>query len=383
MNCCVLTRNFIDVLANYAHTDFLDLTFEEKIGQLFFVGIRGAEIDSDTAALLGDVKPGGICLFSRNIKEVAQTRTLLDAIRKVSNVEPFLSIDQEGGLVDRFRRIMPSAPAASKFTNVEDVAEFAELTADTLRILGFNMNFAPVVDVIHTEREVVGNGLYSRAFGKNQADVVELAGTFLNEMQARSIIGCLKHFPGLGASAVDSHEELPQVNIDDPRLNEIDLFPYRELLNEGVEMVMIAHAAYPNLAWQETDSNGKLLPSSLNSNFITGLLREELRFTGIAITDDLEMGAIVKNYGIGEACKMAILAGNDMLAICASEDRIREGFETVLTAVSNGEIPESRIDDSLQRIASLKSKLSAPADFDIERLNEISERMLKLSARLN
>lgn len=370
-------------MANRSTIQLNDLTIEQKIGQLFFIGIRGPEVDPETAALLCDIRPGGVCLFARNIKERLQTRELLDQIHESSAVDPFFSVDQEGGLVDRFRRIMSPAPAAVKFNKVEDVVEFARLTAETLRILGFNMDFAPVVDVITQAREVSGNGMYSRAFGHNSDDVVELAGTFLKEMTIAGIVGCLKHFPGLGAAIVDSHEELPQIDIDEQTFKEIDLAPYLRLLNGNGVMVMVAHAAFPNLRLQERDSDGRLLPSSLSGNFINGLLRNELKFDGVVITDDLEMGAIVMNYGIGEACKMALNAGNDMLAICAKEEAIREGFETVSNAVALGEIAESRIDDSLQRIASLKSKLSAPVDFDFKRLDEISEQMLKLSARLN
>ena len=371
------------ILANRTKSEIAELSVEEKIGQLFFVGIRGAEVDAETSTLLNDIQPGGICLFARNIKERSQTRELLDQIRGVSAITPFFSVDQEGGLVDRFRRIMSPAPAAAKFNSSKDVIEFGHLTAEALRILGFNMNFAPVVDVIDKTREVAGNGMYSRAFGRNGEEVVELAGKFLSEMAGGGIIGCLKHFPGLGAAVVDSHEELPQINVDDFTLNEIDLYPYQRLLKQNVEMVMVAHAAYPNLGLQERDRDGRLLPSSLSSNFIRGLLRDELKFEGVVITDDLEMGAIVKNYGIGEACKMALNAGNDMFAICAKEDAIREGFAAVSKAVTSGEITESRIDDSLQRIASLKSKLSAPVKFEIDRLNKISEQMLELSARLN
>lgn len=370
-------------MANQSIFKLSDLTIGQKIGQLFFIGIRGSEIDSETSSLLDDIRPGGICLFARNIKEKSQTRELLDQIRAISTVIPFLSVDQEGGLVDRFRRIMTPAPAAAKFKKTEDVIEFARLTAETLRILGFNMNFAPVVDVIDEAREVAGNGMYSRAFGNNREDVVKLAGAFLSQLANGKIIGCLKHFPGLGAAVVDSHEELPQINVDDTTLNNIDLYPYRYLLQHNIEMLMIAHAAYPNASLQEQDSDGRLLPSSLSGNFINDLLRKEMNFDGVVITDDLEMGAIVKNYGIGEACKMALTAGNDMLAICAKEQAIREGFAAVSKAVANGEIAESRINDSLQRIASLKSTLSAPVDFDEDRLKEIAEQMFKLTARLN
>ena len=242
------------------------------------------------------------------------------------------------------------------------------------------MNFAPVVDVIDASREKTYNGLYSRAFGKSKSEVVEFAEQYLESLQANGCLGCLKHFPGIGASAVDSHEELPIVYLTREELFEIDLLPYRRLLlTEKVHSIMIAHASYPRFDLQETDENGKLLPSSLSFNIVTKLLREELSYQGLIITDDLEMGAIVKNYGIGEACQMAILAGVDMLAICANADSIREGFNTVLKAVETEKISESRIDESLRRIGRLKSLMKKPLPLSIERLQFLSNEIIQLN----
>ena len=293
-------------------------SLEEKIGQLFFIGLPGPDLDEPTRKLLTDVLPGGVCLFARNIREAGQTRYLLDDIRDVLPIEPFLSLDQEGGLVDRLRRILAPMPAPHKIKTVEDSRQVAEIIAEVLRTLGFNMNFAPVVDVIDAARSRFSNGLHSRAFGQSAAEVVELAGVFLRVLQENGCIGCLKHFPGLGASEVDSHEELPNVSLTKDELETVDLLPYKALFkSREVAAVMIAHAAYPKLDLQEAAQNGKLLPSSLSFNIVTTLLRQQLGYDGLVVTDDLEMGAILKNYGIGEACVLAILAGEDMLSICA------------------------------------------------------------------
>ena len=362
---------------------FERLTAEERIGQLFFIGIPGAVIDAETAELLDEVKPGGVCLFARNFKELHQTRELLDSLAGSLSIKPLMSVDQEGGLVDRLRRVMTAAPAAAKFKSRNEVQEFAEITGEALRLLGFNMNFAPVVDVITDEREDAGNGLYSRGFGSGREEVVDFAGTFLNTLHRNGIIACLKHFPGLGAARSDSHEELPRIDISDEELRSTDLYPYEKLLDENVEMVMIAHAAYQNSHLQERDQNGRLLPSSLSRSFVTNLLREELAFDGVAITDDLEMGAIVRNYGIGEACKMAIAAGNDMLAICAKPDLILEGHAAVTSAVGTGEIDMERVDRSVERILALKRKIENPPKFDMDRLSELSQQLANLNSRLN
>ncbi len=168
------------------------LPLKEKIGQLFFIGIPGPEADDTTRELLDEIAPGGVCLFARNIREAAQTRKLLDDICDLSKVTPFLSIDQEGGLVDRLRRIVTPMPAANKMRNTADAVRLAEIIAETLRILGFNMVFAPVVDVIDDERAKHTNGLFSREFGRSKEDVVMMAGAFLKTLQDNGIIGCLK-----------------------------------------------------------------------------------------------------------------------------------------------------------------------------------------------
>jgi beta-N-acetylhexosaminidase len=362
--------------------NFENLSPKQKTGQLFFIGLPAAEIDEQTAKLLETIQPGGICLFSRNIKTAGQTRKLLDDVRKILPVEPFLALDQEGGLVDRLRRVVEPMPSVKTITdkgNPEFVKKLAGITAEIVRILGFNMNFAPVVDVIDETREKLVNGLYSRGFGKSKEDVVNLGGIYLETLQNGGCFGTIKHFPGYGATEVDSHEELPQVNLTKAELFENDLYPYQNFLKDkDVKAVMVGHAAYPQVDLQETDANGRFLPSSLSYNFITKLLRRDLGFQNLVLTDDLEMGAIIKNYGIGEAAKMAVKAGNDFLLICANTDAMYQAFEAVQTAIETGEISQERIEESLTRIAKIKSELSPPLDFDENRIEEISLEIKQL-----
>lgn len=357
-----------------------DLTPEQKVGQLFFIGIPGPTVDDGTHSLLEDVPAGGVCLFARNIRDARQTRELNDELR-LRLRKPLLSIDQEGGVVDRLRRVMTPMPAANKVRTAVEAMGLARIIAETLLILGFNMDFAPVVDVLNDDRLKFSNGLFPRVFGRSEDAAADLAGSFLATLQNIGVLGCLKHFPGLGASNVDSHEELPHVLVDEAEFEKIDLHPYQALLNEA-HAIMIAHAAYPKLSLQQMDRSGKLLPSSLSSNFITTLLRRRLGFDGLVITDDLEMGAIVKNYGIGDACKMAISAGADMLAICADPAAIREGFSAVLAGVESGEIPEERLDDSVARIETVRSLTTPAAAFDEARLRELSAEVEALNASL-
>lgn len=361
----------------------LSLPLEQKIGQLFFIGLAGTQIDDSARALLGEISPAGVCLFARNIREAEQTRKLLDDVRAHLPVEPFLSLDQEGGLVDRLRRVVEPMPAANLLKTSAQVETLARITSEIIRILGFNMNFAPVVDVLDEPRAKHINGLFSRTFGASKEEVFEFARKYLETLQANGVTGTIKHFPGLGATEVDSHEELPLVNLKNEEFDSIDLYPYKEFFKTGeAHAVMIAHAAFPNLDLQERDQNGKLLPSSLSFNFTTKLLREHLGFDGLAITDDLEMGAILKNYGIGEACKMAVKAGQDLLLICNDAKAVREGFSAVLSAVKSGVIEETRVNNSLQRIAAVKNLMQSPLRFDNDRLGELSNEISDLKANL-
>lgn len=363
--------------------NFDNLSIEQKIGQLFFIGLPGTEIDEQTRRLLEEISPGGVCLFTRNIRNAEQTRKLLDDLREILPVEPFLSLDQEGGLVDRLRRVltpMPSAKAVSQNGNPAFTKKLARITAEAVRTLGFNMNFAPVVDVIDEEREKFTNGLYSRNFGKTKEDVVEFSSLYLKTLQEGGCMGCIKHFPGYGASEVDSHEELPKVNLSREALLETDLFPYSRLFeNEEVYSVMIGHAAYPPLDLQEKDSTGEFLPSSLSRNIITKLLREDFGFDNLVLTDDLEMGAILKNYGIGDASVMAFNAGNDSILICANPDAMTEAFRAVKKAVETSEISEARLNESLERIARIKNLLKPALPFDESRLQLLSEEIKQLN----
>ena len=275
-------------------------------------------------------------------------------------------------------------PAAARISTTAEAGELGAIIGETLRILGFNMDFAPVVDVVDENRSGFSNGLTSRTFGRSREDVATLGGEFLRVLQVNGIVGCLKHFPGLGASQVDSHEELPEVGVSEDEFFSTDIFPYQEILGAGERhAVMAAHACFPRVSLQETAQNGKLLPSSLSYNFVTTLLRGQLAFDGLVISDDLEMGAIVKTFGIGDACKTAVAAGVDMLAICADPGAVRQGYRSVLKAVSDGEISKERLDQSIVRIQRIKKQLSAPLEFDPDRLKQLSTEIAGFTERLS
>lgn len=367
-------------------TEFNHLSIKEKIGQLFFIGLPGEDLDDSSIKLLNEISPAGICLFARNTKNALKTRKLLDDVSDILPFQPFLGLDQEGGLVDRLRRIiepMPSVKEIYQSGKVENIEILAEITAEAIRILGFNMNFAPVIDVTNENRKGFIMDNQNRTFGNSKENVVEWSVKYLDKLQSRGILGCLKHFPGIGAVEFDPHEELPTVSENREELFATDLYPYvKHFENKNISAVMTAHAVYPNFDLQETDSSGKLLPSSLSQNIVTELLRNELGFDRIVLSDDLEMGAIVNNYGVGEAAKMAFQAGSDFILICNERSAILESFETMIAAVECGEISGQRIDESLERIFRVRKTLQKPLEFSESRLAELSYKISELKKSL-
>ncbi len=366
--------------------EFSHLSIKAKIGQLFFIGLPGEDLDNLSLKLLKEISPAGICLFARNTKNAVKTRELLQGISELLPFQPFLALDQEGGLVDRLRRIvepMPSVKEIYRSGKMENAERLAKITAEAIRILGFNMNFAPVVDVTNDNRRGFIMDNQNRTFGNSKEEVADWSIKYLAELQLNGVLGCVKHFPGIGAVEFDPHEELPTVSENREELLTTDLFPYiKHFENKTPAAVMTAHAVYPNFDLQEIDSDGKLLPSSLSRNIVTKLLRNELGFDGIVLSDDLEMGAIVNNYGIGQAAKMAFLAGSDFMLICNEPDAINQSFKTMLAAVESGEISEQRVDESLDRIFRVRKLLEKPLKFDEQRLEELSLEIRELKESL-
>ena len=357
----------------------MTLTLEQKIGQLLFVGVQGKTVDAETRSMFEAIQPGGVVLFARNIESGAQVAELTSQLRSLSKIALLVSIDQEGGRVDRLKSMFFPTPSAELQREAMDAAlayRQGELTAEVLRLLGLNMNFAPVLDVrYHPE---ANNGLQERYFGSNAAKVIRLAGAYLEGLQNNGIVGCGKHFPGLGDVGVDAHAELPIVKRSKDQLWAEDIAPYRDLftkLNARLNVVMISHAHYEGL------DNTKV-PGSLSHNVVTKLLRDEMEFKGLTLTDDMEMGAIANSMDFGEACVMAIEAGEDMLLVCQKPERVYQAHEALVRAVRNGRFSERRISRSLNHIAAIKSIASSPHHYSEMALSRLSEKMSDLTTML-
>jgi beta-N-acetylhexosaminidase len=369
--------------------NLFSLSLEQQVGQFLFIGLPGTELDAETRTLIEEVKPGGIIIFGRNVAGPEQLRSLLDGVRELLPTPPLVGIDQEGGLVDRLRRIFTPMPSARTIRQHGDLAAaraLGRITGEVLRMLGFNINFAPVMSIMTEDRDLLSNGLYSRSFGRSPGEVLGYTTVYMRGLQGTGLLGCLKHFPGIGAGEVDSHEEMPVVQLSHDDLIAQDLAPYIELFqrrDDRVRCVMVSHGGFPNIDIREAVTGGLLEPASLNYNIVTKLLREELGYKHLVVTDDLEMGAIARHCEIEDAAVRASLAGEDMLLICASPDKIRRGYHGLLEAAKRHTLTEKRIAASLERIAKTKTIIAPPYPLDLERFQVLADEILNLNSKLN
>lgn len=364
------------------------LPLEQQIGQFFFIGLPGTELDAEARALIDEIKPGGIILFGRNVEAAEQVRGLLDGARAMLPVAPLCGIDQEGGLVDRLREIfppMPSARAIRQHGDLAGVRTLGRITGELLGMLGLNINFAPVMSIITEERSQLTNGLYSRSFGRSPGEVLGYTTVYMRGLQATGCLGCLKHFPGIGAGAVDSHIEMPLVALTRDDLLSQDLAPYIELFqraDDRVRVVMVSHGGFPNIDIKKGTTHGLLEPASISHSIVSNLLREELGYKHLVVTDDLEMGAIAKHCEIEDASVRAFLAGEDMLLICVTPATIRRGYHALLKAAREGQISEKRIQASLKRIADTKALTQPAAPLDMDRYKQLDNEITHLNETL-
>jgi beta-N-acetylhexosaminidase len=365
------------------------LPLEQQIGQFFFIGLPGTELDNDTQDLIREVQPGGVIIFGRNVAGPEQLRSLLDGVRELVPTPPLFGIDQEGGLVDRLRKIFTPMPSARTIRQHGDLAAaraLGRVTGEVLRMLGFNLNFAPVMSIMTDDRDLLSNGLYSRSFGRSPGEVLGYSTVYMRGLQGTGCLGCLKHFPGIGAGEVDSHEEMPIVKLTHDDLIAQDLAPYIELFqrrDDRVRCVMVSHGGFPNINIKEQITGGLLEPASLNYAIVTELLREELRFQHLVVTDDLEMGAIARHCEIEDAVVRAFAAGEDMLLICASPEKMRRGYHSLLGAAREGRVALDRMRASLKRIAATKEITSPPLALDLDRFKVLAEDITRLNSKLN
>ncbi len=358
-------------------------------GSLVVVGLGGTELTGLERAWLRLVRPAGIILFRRNIVDAQQTRALLDEATGLGPAFGLRCVDEEGGTVDRLRDALASLPSAQAVAravlypthsqkarmdgapgtqssrlpmsqkrdmghlslNWERIGlarEHGELVGRAVRAFGFNTTLAPVLDLgLRDSIEVMG----TRAAAATAAGVVEYARAFLGGLAAQGVAGCGKHFPGLGGGALDSHLETPAILRSGGEIWREDLAPYRELRDE-LPMVMVNHAAYP-------ETPGKMKPASVSAYWTTTVLRRRVGYKGIAFSDDLEMGGILKFMSIEEAVVAAVRAGMDLMEICHSPELILRAYEALITEGERSAAFRDLLFARAKRTARLRERLFA------------------------
>jgi beta-N-acetylhexosaminidase len=336
----------------------LDLTdLNHKIGQLFMLGIPGPFLDEQTKTLIRDYNLGGIILFSRNIHNPIQLTELCRDIQKTSDhyhrLPLFIAVDQEGGQVARLKKpftLFPGNGAIGADPDAEEKAEeFGRITAIEMGMVGLNMDLAPVMDVAHgVPQGKVEKHLEGRIFSHNPTIVGRLGGVVIRALQGNGVMAVAKHFPGLGRADLDPHERLPNIGLGAEEMEAVHLPPFQAAIQEGVSAIMTSHAVYPALDpdWSAT----------LSSIILNDLLRNRLGFKGLIMTDDLEMGAIVKKWSVAEGATRAFEVGADILLICKDQGHFLESIGRIRKKLLQNEIGLGRLHESNERIIKAKSK---------------------------
>lgn len=340
-------------------------------GSLLLLGLEGPELTPAEAALFRRLQPAGYILFTRNIVSPAQTRKLTDDLRDLAVDLPIIGIDQEGGRVTRTKDIAPALPSAASLAARGDMGKIADagtLTGDLLQLLGFNLNFAPVLDLDHFPG--LSNSLRGRCWGRDPQRVIDYAGQWNRWMRRRSIASCAKHFPACGRAVSDPHHDLPSSPATLEELLREDVIPYTALMPE-LDSIMLAHIEFPNI---DPD-----FPASLSPQIIRRFLRDQLGFDHhLVMTDDLDMGAIANRYGRGEDVKLAIRAGNDLAMICHRADTAEAAARAI------GELPLGMRHEAQDRVERFRHRvLRAPVAWSNARWQSTCESIGKLAAEFD
>lgn len=338
------------------------MTLEQKVAQLFIVTPEALVEGVSQVTQAGDMTRegvtahpvGGIVYFAQNLLDPEQTTTMLANVKQfyadAGNVAPFIAIDEEGGTVVRVAdneafgaQDVGDASALGSAGDTEAAKRAAEQIADYLMPLGFNLDFAPVADVVDPLRS---DTMGLRSFSSDAAVAADMVRAEVEGFRDKKMLCCAKHFPGIGAAAGDSHEGAITIEATNEELETVDLVPFRAAIEAGVPMIMVGHVSLPNIVGDST-------PAPLSSAVVQGMLRDSLGYTGIIVTDSLSMGAITDYYTPAEAAVAALKAGCD---IPLMPERLDEAYQGVLSAVQVGELTEERLDESLTRILTAKQE---------------------------
>lgn len=332
------------------------MSLKEKIGQMFIVCTDSLDFDAETEVSekmrqkLEEYKPGGVIFFSYNLKDREQTKKMISDIQETEEIPLFISVDEEGGTVARIAN--SKNMQTTKFPPMADIGatgdsknayNVGKTIGKEIKELGFNLDFAPVADInTNTENTEIGN----RSFGSDTNLVSEMVSQEVKGLQSQGVSSTLKHFPGQGQCGEDTHKGYVDLNATIDRLRDVEFQPFESGISAGADMVMMSHVAVSQITGKET-------PASLTKLMVNDILREELQFDNVIITDAMNMKVITKFYDADQAAVMAIEAGNDMILM---PDNFEQAYEGVLEAVKDGTLSESQIDESVSRILAVKIK---------------------------
>jgi beta-N-acetylhexosaminidase len=342
------------------------------------MGFDGASFEPRLEAMLQEMQPAGVILFARNIESAQQTHALLSECRKAVSTPSFLCVDMEGGSVDRLKKITSPAPsAASVFASGRKslFTRHGELIGAECHALGFNTDFAPTLDLsFASSRPILG----SRAVSPDPTEVAAYASLFLRGLRKTGVLGCGKHFPGLGEATLDTHHQLPAIEKPWEALWEQDLVPYR-LLRRGLPFVMVGHASYPAVSSDR-------LPASISPKWITEILRAKIGYRGLIVSDDLEMGAVLAAGPIEQTAVESIRAGADLVLVCHEEAMVRRAYAALLQEAERNAEFAKRVSHAAHRVLAFKKKKKEvqqfSSHFSIALIEKLRQEMAEFAAQL-
>ena len=358
-----------------------ELTIKEKIGQMMIVGIDKNYITPRTKKLILDYKVGGVILYRKNFNTYEELINLIQELKKLNlnnKIPLFISIDQEGGRVNRLpKEIMnlPSAYKLAKLKDVDTVRKGTEIMGSILKKIGFNLNFAPVLDIKRFEDE---HAIGDRCYGENKEDVIKYGIPVMEELQKQGIISVIKHFPGHGATKKDSHFMLPKITIPEEKLEQYDMAVFETAIEHGADAILVGHLRVKN----ETG----IFPASLSKKYINKNLRERYNYKGLIISDDLKMKAVKIFFGPFLSLRKAFQAGNDIIIFRFNKLEEEIAINKINRLVKKNKIKESRINESVKRILEIKQKYNISDTGNIEKIdiddinkkiNEIRNEVIK------
>ena len=328
----------------------MTVMLEKKLSQLFFVGFKGTNFNKELKIFLRKIKPGGIIFFKQNIKNKKQVKKIIQDINKCLEIKPFIAVDQEGGRVQRLRKVCTSTPYLWKLAKVglKELLAAQNIIAKELKELGFNMNLAPVLDInSNPKNPIIGK----RSISNDPKIVVHYGSEIIKLYMKNKIIPVAKHFPGHGDLDVDSHLDLPVLSKTLNELNNFELLPFIKAIKNNVPVIMVGHIQIPVL------EKNKKMPASLSKNIIEKLLKKNLNYKGLVITDELNMKGIARNYKLEKAAYKAIFAGADMILFNDNEEKTLQAFKYIKEQALKNKKLARRIEESYRKIKETKKKL--------------------------